>query len=743
MLHSMREQSWRSVDRSSAFPPLIFCLSSQKPASSSVSSATFNTSTVKMPSHAAPTRPVSIGPDDASLRQPQRPAPVSPTMTTTKPPPPTNPPPSNSTVRFSPPIQSAVVNSIPSAAATSPLLLPTSAVSTTQPAQPTSQPSSTSNNADYQLVLQNYEAEFTARKVLEAELARERDIVAQLRRQLDDLNAQLSAAKRTAATLQSERTDLETQLANAQEEKAVATARYYELLASVDQNENSDDEISPPNASSTTLSSASTSPSNNFNTIRHAPPSHFPPSDSDKDDEKAPSLFDVQRAFQQPESPPQTRPPSGSVMPPALPTNLQPPQQQPQQPPAIPNKPARMPSTGQPIPSQPQTPPIKPQTPPNLPTVQPPSLPRPATNTSSQVGADFELETEKILFRWQRMFALEDGRSFFLVLFWVHLPSQFSFFKSHSQIAAHLEFLSKDVEEILDGFDQQTIRSQLAGLEQQLRTQDFYLRRVLGRGGFGAVYLGYERKTSNQVAVKVIDLEETTDDMITISREISALAQGQSCSQLVNYFGCSVLGTKLWIAMEYVDGGSVADLLKKRYPSGLKEKYIAVIIREVLLGLQYLNDCGKIHRDIKSANILVSTLTGDVKLADFGASRQLTDTMRKCNTFVGSPYWMAPEVMMQDSYDGKADVWSLGITCLELAYGKPPYANVSPMQVMNLIVQKSSPQLEGDFSDRFKEFVALCLIKDPEKRPTTKVLLQHPFARKANKNKELKDLWKS
>jgi len=172
----------------------------------------------------------------------------------------------------------------------------------------------------------------------------------------------------------------------------------------------------------------------------------------------------------------------------------------------------------------------------------------------------------------------------------------------------------------------------------------------------------------------------------------------------------------------------------------LKEKHIAIIVREVLCGLAYLANEGKIHRDIKAANILLSS-EGLVKLGDFGASRQLTDTVNKCNTFVGSPYWMAPEVMMQAQYDGKADIWSLGITCLEMIHGRPPYSNVHPLKVMNMIVKNDPPQLDGDFSKPLKEFIAMCLIKDPAKRAPLSILMRHPFIKKAGKTKELKEIF--
>jgi len=131
-----------------------------------------------------------------------------------------------------------------------------------------------------------------------------------------------------------------------------------------------------------------------------------------------------------------------------------------------------------------------------------------------------------------------------------------------------------------------------------------------------------------------------------------------------------------------------------------------------------------------------------VKLADFGASRQLTDTMAKCNTFVGSPYWMAPEVMTQSDYDWKADIWSLGITCYEMATGKPPFAGQPHLKVMQLITEGKPPTLPGEFSKSMKDFMKWCLTKDPAKRPPVQAMMKHKFIKKAKPLKSMKELFK-
>lgn len=254
---------------------------------------------------------------------------------------------------------------------------------------------------------------------------------------------------------------------------------------------------------------------------------------------------------------------------------------------------------------------------------------------------------------------------------------------------------------------------------------------VVGRGKFGVVYKGYNIKTKHIYAIKVLNLDSDADEVEDVQREVQFLSSLKQIPNITRYYGSYLKNTSLWIIMEYCAGGSLRSLLR---PGKIDEKYIGVIMKEVLIALKYIHRENIIHRDIKAANILI-TNEGSIKLCDFGVAAQLNQATLRRQTMAGTPYWMAPEVIMEGvSYDTKVDIWSLGITAYEIATGNPPYCEVEALRAMQLITKSKPPRLEGrSYSAPLKEFIALCLDEDPNERLEAEELLNCKFI-KLHKN---------
>ncbi|KAL4470114.1 hypothetical protein ABPG72_016651 [Tetrahymena utriculariae] len=254
--------------------------------------------------------------------------------------------------------------------------------------------------------------------------------------------------------------------------------------------------------------------------------------------------------------------------------------------------------------------------------------------------------------------------------------------------------------------------------------QIFSLVEILGQGSYGKVFKALNLQNNKYYAVKVVNTGN--GDFDNLKKEISILQDCQS-DYIVHYYGSYLYNEQLWIIMEYCDIGSVNDLMKATQRT-LSEVQIACILKGVLLGLKYLHNSKKIHRDIKAGNILINK-DGACKLADFGVSAQLFNTMGYIESFIGTPYWMSPEVLTQNKYNKKTDIWSLGITAIEMAEGNPPFSNFQAVSAMILIIKKPPQGLSDPtkWSQEFNRFVSRCLTINPDVRPTSEELLLDPF----------------
>lgn len=265
----------------------------------------------------------------------------------------------------------------------------------------------------------------------------------------------------------------------------------------------------------------------------------------------------------------------------------------------------------------------------------------------------------------------------------------------------------------------------------------FSLVSKLGKGSYGEVWKAIDTLDNTEVAVKII--RDVDFDSVELKREMSVLKELSQHPHIVTSRGTYLHNEDGWIAMEYCEAGSIHELMSAAHRP-LSEEDISVVVRSVLSALEHLHKHKRIHRDIKSGNVLV-TKGGVCKLADFGVSATLANTNANRNTMTGTPYWMAPELLIGKAYNSKVDIWSLGIMCIEMATRDVPLSHLDPMKAMRVIPTADEPRLprEGRWSVEFQDLVAHMLVKSPERRSTATELLQHPFVQK-HASKDLKPL---
>ena len=261
-------------------------------------------------------------------------------------------------------------------------------------------------------------------------------------------------------------------------------------------------------------------------------------------------------------------------------------------------------------------------------------------------------------------------------------------------------------------------------------------RKKIGEGTFGEVYCALDIRTLEKAAVKTMNLDDNyEEDLIT---EI-AMMKTLSHANIVKYIDSYIVKHQLWVVMEFMGAGCLTDILELFPLLKMSEPEIALIMLECLKALEYIHGMHRIHRDIKSDNILLDT-NGSVKLADFGYTVQLTEAKSRRNTTIGTPYWEAPEVITGDPYDSKVDIWSLGIMAMELVEGEPPYMDLPPFTALRLIVVDGIPPLSRPVCKELESFINSCLVTGVKDRSTSQELLRHPFVLQACTKEDIKKL---
>ncbi|KAK2959624.1 putative serine/threonine protein kinase [Blattamonas nauphoetae] len=298
----------------------------------------------------------------------------------------------------------------------------------------------------------------------------------------------------------------------------------------------------------------------------------------------------------------------------------------------------------------------------------------------------------------------------------IEVPSQNSVRVEHSEASLPSDRTIED----------QLVWDQLVDNNVDLDSE-YPVRKLIGEGSSSHVYVSCHNR--KRIALKVMSLDEKTD-LVSVLSEIRMMRLCSSHDNIISFHRAFSVITggqmQLWIAMDYAAGGSLTQILTVN--GALTERIIAFVCREILKALDFLHKMHRIHRDIKSDNILLD-LDGSVRLADFGFCAQLTEENQKRKSIVGTPFWMSPELIKGSEYDQKADIWSLGITALEMAEGEPPLMNMPPLRALFLIVTRPPPSLNRPdcWSKEFNSFLSCCLKHDPNERYTAEQLLRHPF----------------